>query len=73
MRRKSNNAKRTKSCQRADLHTEVKVNELAVLNKVMNCKPSQDFPTYKRSPFGFGKGPTSTFQISSIKRGEGSP
>ena len=46
LRRKSNNAKRTKSCQSTDLHTEVKVNELAVLNKLMACKPSQDFPTF---------------------------
>ena len=75
LRRKSNNAKRTKSCQRADLHTEVKVNELAVLNKLMACKPSQDFPTYNRSPFGnmfpFGKGSTTTFQTWSLKRDGG--
>ena len=74
LRRKSNNAKRTKSCQSTDLHTEVKVNELAVLNKLMACKPSQDFLTYNRSPLGnmfpFGKWSTTTFQISSIKREE---
>ena len=75
LRRKSNNAKRTKSCQRADLHTEVKVNELAVLNKLMTCKPSEDFPTFNSSQFEnmlpFGKGSSTTFQISSIKRDGG--